>query len=72
MSESMKSVRVTYDVDADAAYIYLQAIPAGGVERTIPVELANGEVSLDFDARGKLIGIEILGAGAVLPERFVL
>ena len=64
--------RVTYDTESDAAYIYLQDIPPGGVARTIPIEVTRGYVNVDFDAEDRMVGIEILGARAVLPEGFVL
>lgn len=65
-------MRVTYDADADAAYIYLVAeIPAGGVVRTVPVDPReiNGMINLDFDADGLLVGIEVLDASRFIsPE----
>jgi uncharacterized protein YuzE len=63
-------VRVTYDPDADAAYIYLvDEIGPGEVERTClaMVELDRASISLDFARRGQLVGIEVLGASRVLP-----
>ncbi|MEV0078248.1 DUF2283 domain-containing protein [Nocardia neocaledoniensis] len=73
----MTAPRVTYDAVADAAYIYLTSeIPPGGVSNTIPVDAAaiGGTVNLDLDARGVLVGIEVLGASAkldpsLLPEQ---
>lgn len=64
-------MRITYDSDADAAYIYLvDEIGAGGVDRTVPVEAiaTHAMVNLDFDASGKLIGIEVLDASNLLPD----
>ena len=67
-------VRVTYDSGADAAYIFLcwpQA--AGVVDETVvcdPLpEKVDGSVNLDFDAQGRLVGIEVLGASRVLPQQ---
>ncbi|MFD2340450.1 DUF2283 domain-containing protein [Clavibacter tessellarius] len=64
-------MRVTYDAVADAAYIAL-AGPVGDGEAatTIPAITTpgdRGEVALDFDAHGRLLGIEVLHASAVLP-----
>lgn len=65
-------MKVTYDVEADAAYIYLvDEIGAGGVARTHmcdPVDVG-GMVNMDFDAAGRLIGIEVMDASRLLsPE----
>jgi uncharacterized protein YuzE len=65
-------MRITYDPTADAAYIYLREIEDGGVANTIPVDstegVSAGDVNLDFDAEGRLIGIEVLGARSTLPR----
>jgi uncharacterized protein YuzE len=65
-------MRVEYDASADAAYIYLvPEIPAGGVERTVPVDPReiDGMINLDFDSDGRLVGIEVLDASQLLtPE----
>ena len=71
MKEFAKPFRVTFDTGTDAAYIYLRDIAGGGVKRTIEVELPNGNVNLDFDSEGRMVGIEVLGACDVLPEGFV-
>lgn len=62
-----------YDPAVDAAYVTLGApIADGGVARTVPVDLPDGisgELFLDFDEDGHLLGVEILGASALLrPE----
>lgn len=59
-------MKVTYDKDADAAYIYLKdKIDKGEVKNTISM---NDNVILDFDSNKKLIGIEILSASKVIPK----
>ncbi|MFT2752920.1 DUF2283 domain-containing protein [Clavibacter sp. Sh2088] len=64
-------MRVTYDAAADAAYIYLAGTIADGESATqihsIMTPGDRGEVALDFDADGRLLGIEVLHASAVLP-----
>ncbi|MFT2707646.1 DUF2283 domain-containing protein [Clavibacter zhangzhiyongii] len=64
-------MRITYDASVDAAYIYLTGIIGDGeVDTTIHSLLTpgdRGEVALDFDADGRLLGIEVLHASAVLP-----
>ena len=53
-------MRIEFDKEADVAYIYIQQeIGEGEVARTIEV---NESIILDFDASGKLMGIEILNA----------
>lgn len=64
-------MRLTYDADADAAYVYLvDAIGAGEVARTASsmLELDRAFIAFDFDAEGKVLGIEILGASRVLTQ----
>jgi uncharacterized protein YuzE len=64
-------MKITYDNSANAAYIYLaDEIPPGGVAKTYccdPGEV-KGMINLDFDADGRLVGIEILDASTRLPE----
>jgi uncharacterized protein YuzE len=62
-----------YDKEADAAYIQLDPIAAGGVARTevANVELDSAAINLDFDEDGRLVGIEILGARRILPAELL-
>jgi uncharacterized protein YuzE len=60
-------LRVTFDRRANAAYIYLTEIETGGVAKTVHVENAPGFINLDFNARGRLPGIEVLDASRRLP-----
>jgi uncharacterized protein YuzE len=64
--------RVTYDPEANAAFIYLKkAIGPGEVARThmCDVQVEQGAIILSFDSVGMLVGIEILGATKLLsPE----
>jgi len=66
-----RTVRVTYDPTADAAYIYLvDEIGAGGVAWTYlcdPREM-DGMINLDFDHDGHLVGIEVMDARSKLPQ----
>lgn len=64
-----RHVRVTYDAEVDAAYIYLRDIEAGGVQYSHVVEWdePDVEVVLDVDHDGRLVGIEVLGAAGKLP-----
>jgi uncharacterized protein YuzE len=59
-------MKVKYDKEADAAYIYLKgSVGKGEVKRTVSM---NENIILDFDADDKLVGIEILSASSVVPE----
>lgn len=66
-------MRISYDPDGDAAYIYLVEIPAGGVDRTIPVDALADQamINLDFDVSGRLVGIEVLDASRLLPPECI-
>jgi uncharacterized protein YuzE len=61
---------VRYDKTVDAAYIYFeQPERQAQVAKTVPcdpIEIG-AEINLDFDAQGRLIGIEVLGASRHLP-----
>lgn len=62
-------MKVTYDKEADAAYIYLKdKIERGEVKSTISM---NENIILDFDSNKKLIGIEILSVSRVVPKSAV-
>ena len=60
--------RGTYDRSADAAYFNISPrINAGEAVRQDVHEIdGRGEVILDFDEDGKLLGVEILGAKSLL------
>ncbi|MFI7633771.1 DUF2283 domain-containing protein [Nonomuraea sp. NPDC049400] len=65
-------MRIEHDDENDVAYIYLvDRIAAGEAARQVVVEADGvpGEVILDLDGQGALLGIEILGASHILrPE----
>lgn len=63
-------MKLTLDQENNSAYIYLvEKIEDGAVAQTIPAESPAGEgyLFLDFDATGRLLGIEIIGANMILP-----
>lgn len=63
-------MRIEYDARIDAAYVYFVAeIAPGGIAKTVPVDPREigGEINLDFDRDGRLIGMEIQGASRFLP-----
>src|SRR5215207_4274793 len=58
--------QVTYDPDADTAYVHIAGpIPAGAVGRTIS---ATASIDLDFDREGRLVGIELRGRRLMHPR----
>jgi len=57
-------MKIEYDKDVDAAYIYFKEIEEGEVTQTISL---NESVSIDLDSEGKTLGIEILDASKNLP-----
>jgi len=67
-------MKITYDPQADAAYIYLkETIAAGEVKKTYLCDPSQvgGMINLDFDVSGVLIGIEVVGARGKLPPELL-
>ena len=67
-------MKLEVDREADAAYVTLvDAIAPGQASRQVrvPLDFAAGEVVLDFDHAGRLLGVEVLGAGSLLPEELL-
>ena len=63
-------MKLEYDKEADAAYIYLDyPIKKGMAQKTIQL---NDNIILDFDRKGKLLGIEVLDARKVLHKKTLL
>jgi uncharacterized protein YuzE len=70
MSAARPELRVEYDPEADAAYIYfVPEIRAGGVARTVGVDGGDDPwmVNLDVDDEGRILGLEVLDASKRLP-----
>ncbi|MFI5497298.1 DUF2283 domain-containing protein [Actinoplanes sp. NPDC051859] len=60
-------MRLTFDPEADAAYLYLEEIPPGAAVQNVVVERdGKGDIVLDFDADGYLLGVEVIGAEALV------
>ena len=64
---------LTYDADADAAYVYLRMRLFGGVAATLPVEAGGNYlgINLDFDTEQRLVGVEVLDAERRLPAQLL-
>lgn len=59
-----------YDEEADAAYIYIKhPIKEGEAKKTIEL---NENIIIDFDSKGKLLGVEILNASKLLNKKVLL
>lgn len=75
MRETDVPVRVTIDAEVNAAYIYLADEPETGWRHgktvPIPVDAIPGMVNIDLDDDGRLIGIEILAATSLLPDKML-
>ncbi|KAA3613519.1 MAG: DUF2283 domain-containing protein [Planctomycetota bacterium] len=66
-------MKSSYDKKVDAAYIQISTeIIFGGVAKTYPCDPIEvcGQINLDFDHEGRLVGIEILDASKKLPPEF--
>ncbi len=63
-------MKLEYDEEVDAAYIYIEyPIEDGKVKKTIEL---NENIILDFDEKGRLLGVEILNASKVLKKEVLL
>jgi uncharacterized protein YuzE len=63
-------MKIQYDKDVDAAYIYLEhPIKEGEVKKTIKVK---EDINVDFDDSGRLLGVEILNASKHLNKKLIL
>jgi len=63
-------MKITYEKDIDAAYIYLvDSISKGKAVKTIQL---NDNITLDFDKEDKLLGVEVLDASKVLNKEVLL
>lgn len=63
-------MKLEYDKDVDAAYIYIEyPIKEGAVKKTIEL---NENIVIDFDNKGKLLGVEILNASKVMNKKVLV
>lgn len=73
MKEALVPLRVTYDAEANAAYIYfVQDIEPGGVAKVVPFDPSDGVmVNLDLDADGRILGLEVSAARTLLSPKLL-
>lgn len=63
-------MKFEYDKGADAAYIYFEyPIKAGQAKNSVEL---NENIILDFDNKGKLLGVEILDASKILKKKSLM
>lgn len=63
----MSERRITVDHSVDAAYFPIAtSIGDGESVENLIIERPQGTLLLDFDADGRLLGVEVLGAKALL------
>jgi uncharacterized protein YuzE len=64
-------MKISYDPSVDAAYINLidgNESPSFGFSYTCDPAEVGGQINLNFDVMGRLMGIEILQASIKLPK----
>jgi len=63
-------MKIEYDKDADAAYIYVvYPLKDGQSKKTTKVK---EDIIVDFDKDGKLLGVEVLNASKHLDKKVIL
>lgn len=63
-------MKLEYDKDANAAYLYIvDSIKRGGVAKTLSL---NDNILLDFDKKGRVLGVEILSARKLLSRKVLM
>jgi len=63
-------MKIEYDKEVDAAYLYLEyPIKYGEAKKTITVK---EDISIDFNDKGKLLGVEVLNASKHLNKKVIL
>ena len=61
-------MRIEFDKEIDAAFVYFKEISAGEVKKTISL---NDSLNIDLDSEGRILGIEILNASKNMPTSSV-
>lgn len=69
VNKSLK-FEVSYDSEADAAYVYISKISGGEVVSTLTVDDndLSEVINIDLSKDSRLLGVEILNASNVLPS----
>lgn len=64
-------MKITYDETVDSAYIEILSSGEGSVSfssNAVQPKGCPGEVNIDFDANGRLLGVEVIAASLVIPD----
>jgi len=61
-------MKIEFDKDVDAAFVYFKEISAGEVKKTVSL---NDYLNVDLDSEGKILGIEILNVSKNMPKNSV-
>lgn len=67
-------MKVTYDQSVDAAYIQLKSdedLGLFGFTYCCNPNEVDGQIHLDFDENGRLVGVEVLSASTKLPSYLI-
>lgn len=62
-------MKITYDKGANAVYIYIKYPIKDG--EAIKQKHADKNIIIDFDKRGKLLGVEVLNASKVMNKKVI-
>jgi uncharacterized protein YuzE len=67
--EAMTEMQLTFDRRANAAYTYIEASETTPPAKQILIEDSSvrGMVIIDVNAKGRMLGIKVLGAAKALP-----
>jgi uncharacterized protein YuzE len=67
-------MRLTYDSDANAAYLAIEQgiVNGSAVENVVVGRPGRGDIVLDFDTEGRLLGAEIIGARELLSAAVIM
>ncbi|MDK8451428.1 DUF2283 domain-containing protein [Corynebacterium mastitidis] len=67
------SMKFEYDSEADAAYIWLAGYEEISEKQIsgISIDGMDGEIEIDLNGEGRVIGIEFVGASYILPVEMI-
>ncbi|WP_378078398.1 DUF2283 domain-containing protein [Actinoplanes sichuanensis] len=59
---------MSYDSEANAAYLTIEQkiLDGSAIENVVVERPGQGDIVLDFDADGRLLGVEVIGARELL------
>ena len=72
MNVARHPIKISYDPEVDAAYLYLSEDAHHGFTYPFVIPDIAGDIILDFDLDNRLMGIEVLSASNVLPPALLV